>query len=126
MILLDSSVLIDFFRKTNKKNTFFNRLASSQKRMSISSVTSYEVGIGNRKSHSDYWLHLCESFQVLSFDKASSEIAIAIYVDLIKQNKVIDLADIFIAATAIANKLPLATLNTKHFERIEGLELISI
>jgi len=30
---------------------------------------------------------------------------------------------LFIAATAIANGLPLATLNRKHFDPIEGLKL---
>jgi tRNA(fMet)-specific endonuclease VapC len=36
----------------------------------------------------------------------------------------IDLADIFIGATAVTYKIPIATLNIKHFERIESLELI--
>ena len=31
---------------------------------------------------------------------------------------------LFIAAAAVANKLPLATLNRKHFERIEALKMI--
>lgn len=36
----------------------------------------------------------------------------------------IDTADLFIAATAIANSLPFATLNKKHFDRIEGLKIV--
>jgi tRNA(fMet)-specific endonuclease VapC len=35
----------------------------------------------------------------------------------------IELSDIFIAATALANNLPVKTLNTRHFERVEGLSL---
>jgi tRNA(fMet)-specific endonuclease VapC len=42
-----------------------------------------------------------------------------------KVSKQIDLADLLIAATAQQNGLPLATLNTKHFSRIEGLEVVS-
>ena len=34
----------------------------------------------------------------------------------------IDIPDILIAATAIKNKLKFASLNRKHFERIEGFE----
>ena len=34
------------------------------------------------------------------------------------------ITDLFIAATAIANNLPCATLNKKHFERIEELKII--
>lgn len=37
----------------------------------------------------------------------------------------IDSKDLFIAATAIAHSLPVATINKKHFERIESLEIIS-
>jgi tRNA(fMet)-specific endonuclease VapC len=34
------------------------------------------------------------------------------------------MADLFIAATAMQYSLPLATLNVKHFERIEELQML--
>ena len=34
------------------------------------------------------------------------------------------IADLFIASTAIANNLPFATLNKKHFDRIDNLVII--
>lgn len=55
MILLDSSVLIEVFRKKDKKNTLFYHVAQSYSDLCISSITYYEVGIGNRKSHFEYW-----------------------------------------------------------------------
>lgn len=36
----------------------------------------------------------------------------------------IDIADLFIGATALTHNLPIATLNIKHFNRIKGLEII--
>lgn len=39
------------------------------------------------------------------------------------QGKTIGAADSIIAATALNYGLPLVTLNTKHFERVPGLEL---
>jgi len=36
----------------------------------------------------------------------------------------IDLADILIGATALAYNIPIATLNTKHFDRIKGLDIV--
>ena len=36
----------------------------------------------------------------------------------------IELRDLFIAASALAHDLPLATLNIKHFERVDGLVLV--
>jgi len=40
-----------------------------------------------------------------------------------KKGQIIEDADIFIAATAIAYRLILVTNNTKHFDRIEGLQI---
>lgn len=124
MILLDSSILIDLFRKKNKEKTLFYRLSKTEVSFCISSITNYEIGIGNRKSHTAYWESLSNNFKVLSFDKSCSEKAVTIYLELLKDNKMIDLADIIIGATALTHNIPLATLNRKHFERIKGLEII--
>jgi tRNA(fMet)-specific endonuclease VapC len=54
MILLDSSILIELFRKKDKEKTLFYSIVNTYKTLCISSITYYEIGIGNRKSHSDY------------------------------------------------------------------------
>jgi tRNA(fMet)-specific endonuclease VapC len=56
--------------------------------------------------------------------KECSDNAITIYLDMLKANKIIDLADILIGATALTHNIPIATLNDKHFNRIKGLEII--
>jgi len=124
MVVLDSSVLIELFRKKDKQNTFFYQISNLHTELSISAITYYEVGVGNKKSHSDYWDRLCESLTIIPFDKACSDSAIKIYIELLKKNKMIDLADILIGATAMAYEMPIATLNYKHFERIDNLNLI--
>lgn len=124
MILLDSSVLIDLFRKKNKDKTLFYKLSKLYKDFAISSVTYYEIGIGNRDSHFDYWNNLADQLTVIPFDKLCSISAIEIYLDLLKNNKIIDIADILIGATALSHNIPIATLNNNHFERIKNLELI--
>ncbi|MFA6402727.1 MAG: type II toxin-antitoxin system VapC family toxin [Salinivirgaceae bacterium] len=124
MILLDSSILIELFRKKDKEKTLFFSLAKTYKTLCISSITCYEIGIGNRESHYDYWEKLSENLRILPFDKECSDNAITIYLDLLRANKIIDLADILIGATAITHNIPIATLNDKHFNRIAGLEII--
>jgi predicted nucleic acid-binding protein len=52
------------------------------------------------------------------------KVAVDLNRSLKKKPKQIEMADLFNAATAIDNKLPLATLNIKHFDRIDGLELV--
>jgi tRNA(fMet)-specific endonuclease VapC len=42
-----------------------------------------------------------------------------------RKRKQIDIADLFIAATAISNNLSFATLNLKHFERIDTLQIVT-
>jgi predicted nucleic acid-binding protein len=124
MILLDSSILIELFRKQDKSKTLFYKLAQTDEKLCISAITHYEIGIGNRNSHNDYWDSLCENLQILPFDNACSNSAVSIYLELLKANKMIDLADILIGATAVAYSIPIATLNLKHVDRVKGLEII--
>ena len=123
MILLDSSILIELFRKKDKEKTLFYSIAKIYKTICISTITYYEIGIGNRKIHTNYWERLCDNLQILPFDKECSDNAIKTYLDLLKANKMIDLADILIGATALTHNIPIATLNEKHFNRIKGLEI---
>jgi predicted nucleic acid-binding protein len=125
VILLDSSILIELFRKKNKQETLFYSLSRSNNDLNISSITYYEIGIGNRRTHFDYWERLSDKLTIIPFDKACSATAIEIYQELLRKNKMIDLADILIGATAVTHKLPLATLNLNHFERIDQLEIIN-
>ncbi|MEQ8685099.1 MAG: type II toxin-antitoxin system VapC family toxin [Imperialibacter sp.] len=125
MILLDSSVIIEHFRKKNKQETMFYSVAKSTKSLCISAISYYEIGIGNRKTHSDFWHSLTQELTVLPFDQACADIAVSIYRELLRKNKMIDIADLLIGATAVAHALPIATLNVKHFERINDLEVIS-
>lgn len=115
MILLDSSVLIELFRKKVKEKTLFFKLSQTYTDFCISSITYYEIGIGNRKSHIEYWATLTKQLTVLPFDTACSDTAIKIYQDLLKNNKLIDLADILIGSTALTHNMPISTLNSKHF-----------
>jgi tRNA(fMet)-specific endonuclease VapC len=61
---------------------------------------------------------------VLPFNAEISIEAANIDSDLKRKRKQIAVPDLFISATAIYHNLPLATLNKKHFERIDKLQLI--
>lgn len=124
MILLDSSVIIELFRKQKKEKTVFFNLAQSEKDFCISSVTYFEVGIGNRSSHLDFWEDLLSVLSVLPFDIACASTAIEIYRKLKEKGNLIDFADLCIGATALSNNIRIATLNKKHFSKIEGLQII--
>ncbi len=54
-----------------------------------------------------------------------AQAAVDISNQLKHRRKQIGMADLFIAATAISNNLSLTTINIKHFERIEELNVIA-
>jgi len=87
-------------------------------------VAEYEIYRGALLGQMAFWDNLLLKVEVFSFDKAASRIAVDINAELKRKRKQIEIADLFIAATAIANGLKLATLNKKHFDRIEALTLM--
>ena len=62
---------------------------------------------------------------VYPFDSETSQIAAKLDKNLKNKRIQIDIPDLFIAATAIKNNVTIATLNQKHFERIDGLDVIA-
>ena len=126
MIILDTSILIDFYRKSNKENSHLLKLNSIYDIVFVSQITFFEIYIGANIDQKKFWDNVFNQITVLDFNYKAASSAIQIYKQLKAQNKIIETADIFIAATAIANNLSLATLNLKHFNRIENLNLVSL
>lgn len=125
LVLLDTSILIDFFRKTDKKNSRFYSLSDTFDSFCISVITEYEIFIGAASvAQKDYWKAFLQRVTIISLDSDTVQTAINLNDELKKARKLIDSADLFIAATAICNNLPLATLNNKHFDRIADLRIV--
>lgn len=125
IIILDTSILIDFYRKKIKEKSAFFQLTEKYSLFAVSIVTEYEIMIGSDAAQAAYWTGFFNRITILPFDKAANDIAIEITKQLKTSNKLIEIPDIFIGATAKANNLKIATLNKKHFERIPGLEIIN-
>jgi tRNA(fMet)-specific endonuclease VapC len=106
-IMVDTSVLIDFYRKTDKNNSLWISLARQGYGFSISTITKYEIYSGATQSQLEFWDSILEAIKVLPLDEASIDAAVEINSDLKKKRKQIDLADLFIAATSISNDLHL-------------------
>jgi tRNA(fMet)-specific endonuclease VapC len=124
IVLVDTSILIDYFRKKDKEKSVLVTLVKQDYNYCISSVTEYEIYRGALLGQISFWDNLLQKVQVLSFDKTASRVAVDINAELKRKRKQIEIPDLFIAATAIANNLHLATLNRKHFDRIDNLQLI--
>jgi len=124
IICIDTSILIDFYRKKSKEKSAFFLLTTKYKLFAVSIVTQYEIMIGTDATQIEFWSTFFDRVTVLPFDNAANDAAITITKHLKSVNKLIEIPDIFIGATALSNNMPIATLNKKHFERIPGLTVI--
>jgi predicted nucleic acid-binding protein len=123
-ILIDTSVVIDHFRKKNKQKSLLYELAK-ENLLFLSAISKFEFLVGAKRTQIRQTKEIIGGFYILSFNSHVADVASDIAKKLRTKNKIIEFRDIFIAATAIANDMPLSTLNIKHFERIDALELIN-
>jgi len=123
-ILIDSSLFIEHMRAKDKKNTFLADILRRGSMLFISTVIEYEVELGMPPLHLGQWNTIRRRLKILPFESSNALTACEVKLELKAKGKQIDLADLFIAATAIVSGLPLATLNSKHFDNISGLKLI--
>lgn len=123
-LMIDTSLLIDYFRKTDKSKARLVYLSQQFEHLVISSVTEFEVYSGATSSQLIFWYELLSEIIVLPFDSKAAHIAVGIQRDLKSLRETIEKADLFIAATAVANELNLDTLNRKHFDKIRQLTLL--
>lgn len=95
--------------------------------LQFSIITYYEMLNGllyrDARSQMGQFQAVVALHQVLPLTKESVDISARIEADLRRKGLSIGPTDTLIAGVALANKLLLATNNTRHFERIPGLAL---
>lgn len=123
--MVDSTILIDYFRKTDKDNSVIVTLSRTYNQLYISCVTEFEVINGAKPAQLEFWNQMLTGFTILDFDSKAARQAAAIVQQLKNKRKTIDKPDLFIAATAVVHGLTLETANKKHFEHIDALTLLT-
>jgi len=124
-LMVDSTILIEYFRKTDKANSKLVAHFKNYDQLYISSVTEFEVVNGATQSHLQFWDGMLPRFTILSFDSKTARQAAEIVAELKTKRKTIDKPDLFIAGTAVVNGLTLDKLNIKHFIHIDSLQLLT-
>lgn len=124
VIMVDTTILIDYYRKTDKINSAWIGLIKQGYRFSISAITKYEIFAGANPAQLEFWNDVLKAIQVIPFNEETADKAVEINTQLKRKRKQIAIADLFIAATAVSHNLRMATLNTKHFDRIDGLHIV--
>lgn len=129
MFLFDTDVITNVLKK-RPSQCLLERLASvPMSWQHISTITVSEIVYGAVKSsRPEYHLNnleqiLLPSVNVVGFDTKAACICGRLRAELEKKGLRLDLADLEIAAIALAGDFTLVTGNVRHFSRIEGLKV---
>ena len=118
-ILLDTDVLVDFFRGHDKAVDFVNAYNT---RIILSSIVVAELFAGVKGDAEQAALQSFVSlFRVIPVDAEIGK-AGGLYKRDYGKSHGVGLADAILAATAEAENAELKTLNTKHYPMLEGLK----
>jgi len=125
IICVDTSLLIDYFRQSRKYNTRLYELSQNYQ-LIVPTIVAYEFLRGQKAQQPDTFLaKLLTQTASQPFDFACAQKAAEIYQLTKPAGKTIEAEDLLIAATALAGNYTLVTNNTKHFQNIPGLNLLS-
>jgi tRNA(fMet)-specific endonuclease VapC len=127
--LVDTDILSEFLRGTNKVVKNAERYLQSYDAINFSIITYYEILNGllykDAKKQLKKFTDFAELNKILPLTISATRQAAEIYADLKKQGQPIGHTDCLIAGIALTNGLQLVTNNTDHFKRIKGLELVN-
>ena len=132
-IIIDTNVLIDVEHTRKKWEDISERFVEYGEAF-ISSITASELLIGVERLRgkeamkcATFVEKILENIPVLGFSLPEARVYARVWmVFLRKKSSGPGAHDLQIAATAIANGMPLLTSNVKDFKKIPGLELLQV
>lgn len=124
--LIDTDIIINSIKGNKTVNQKISEFATIPKAISI--VTYGELLYGAKKStqrekNTSIVYRLAEIFPILGVTRATMEAFTDLKAALDRKGDRIEDFDLLIAATALTLNYILVTNNTKHYKRINGLEL---
>ena len=119
--MCDTNIFIHWFN--NDKQTIEKLEQIGLDRIAVSVVTVMELieGVDNKEQLQQLKKKI-KHYTIVDFSKEVSELALQL-VESYKLSHNIQIPDAIIAATAVINKIPLFTYNTKDFKYIPKIEL---
>jgi tRNA(fMet)-specific endonuclease VapC len=127
--LIDTDILSMYLRGNEKVKSKFEEYLASYFTINISILSYYEILSGlkhkNASKQLESFLELCEIAAIVPITKGSCNKSAEIYASLKKSGQIIDDVDILIAGICLEEKFDLVTNTTKHFERIEDIEIVN-
>lgn len=125
LIVVDTDVVIDFFNGVSPGAGVMLKLISRQE-VALTSISVFELyaGIEGKRRLSQIET-LIQGVTILPLDVIEAVIAGRIYTQLKSKGQLVGTHDILIAATCVANRVPLYTKNVAHFSKIEDILILT-
>jgi predicted nucleic acid-binding protein len=125
LIVVDTDVVIDFFNGISPGAAVMSKLISSQD-VGLTSISVFELYAGvEGKRRLGQIETLIQGVIILPLDVIEAVIAGRIYTQLKSKGQLVGTHNILIAATCVANHVPLYTKNVAHFSKIEDIQVLS-
>lgn len=125
-LMIDTSILIDYFRKSDKEKSRLVQHFIGYQEIYISCITEFEIFNGATDTNKEFWDRMLSRMMIVEFDSKTAREAAKIVLEMKVKRKTRDKPDLFIAATAIVHDLHFDTLNIRHFAPIDRLKIISL
>ncbi len=128
-LLIDTDLLIDSERGAGTP-AVEELLGEEERAISVISMSELLHGVlrarGERRARRRAFVeHLLSGLQAIPITELVARVHAEIWADLANRGNVIGAHDLWIAATAVAHGLGVATRNAEEFERVRGLRVIA-
>ena len=129
-LLIDTDLLIDLDR-AGRPEEVETRLDGEECAISVITVSELLHGVlrasgAIRTRRRAFVEHVLAGLQAIPITESVARVHAEIWADLSDRGEAIGAHDLWIAATALAHDLGVATRNASHFERVQGLRVIAI
>jgi predicted nucleic acid-binding protein len=128
-LLIDTDLLVDLERGVADER-IEQLLGDEQRAISVITVSELLHGAlratGDRRATRRAFVeHILQAIQAIPITETVARVHADIWADLAARGEVIGAHDLWIAATALAHGLGVATRNASEFARIPGLRVVS-
>jgi tRNA(fMet)-specific endonuclease VapC len=122
MILVDTDILIDFFRGHTGCRDWMARLGAQPIAISVVTAMELYVGCGDKAEQQQVRQKL-SPYRMLWPDEHMARGIVPVFAEAYLASGT-EILDALIAATALSHQLKLHTFNLKHFAPFPGLKLV--
>lgn len=129
LLAVDTSVLVAIERGGLPLDSLYKAQPGAQPVLSAISVSELLHGYyraqpeKRRRERESFIASVLAALDVLPLDLRVARVHAQIWAELVRRGQIIGPYDLIIAATAVAYGAPLATLNFREFQRVDGLEV---